>query len=530
MSSVFTDPITGATSISGSLTVDNINIRGLSLGSVTLSSNAIWLPSTSLQWTPVVAPDLPTFSIPNGGTMTYSRRNGVYRWIGNDVSYNINVAGLLNTQSTVTTGDYTLNVPYPINVAAYGANALIGELWLTTYYQANSNSFKAYARTIASDANNVAIRVLTGTADVTLTTALSNTTMILQGTMTYNTSSFNQVGGVPAAYLPAAFYQNAAGQVLLNSNVVGGVVAPRGQLDIVYNSNLPALVVDQLGTGDALQVKDGGVTALVVSGTGNVGIGTGNPTQKLEVIGNIKMTGYILYNNKYLLGNAIGTGTLSSNPALSGWHLAQLKNIYGLPLSNGFYWIQSPSMPNPLQMYVNFTADGGGYDFYRFTSATSINYVFQNHGARALGLDIFYPRSKAHWAAIYDFVVNVSGSTVTNDINVPGAVYRDTATLPNGTGGISTNYSAYIMRDPRYYAGGAPDWKVPDGGKWFLRDTAYPEPSGDYYLGAFLIANYAGGNLDSNGNISFNDGSAASFTGTTIICSTNVKGSSTVFF
>jgi hypothetical protein len=293
MSSVFTDPITGATSISGSLTVDNLNIRGMSLGSTTLSSNAIWLPSTSLQWTPVVAPNLPTFSIPNGGTMTYSRRNAVYRWIGNDVSYNINVAGLLNTQSTVTTGDYTLNVPYPINVAAYGANALIGELWLTTYYQTNSNSFKAYARTIASDANNVTIRVLTGTADVTLTTALGNTTMILQGTMTYNTSSFNQVGGVPAAYLPAAFYQNAAGQVLLNSNVIGGVVAPRGQLDIVYNSNLPAVVIDQLGTGDALQVKDGGVTQFVVSGTGNVGIGTANPTAKLYVSGDAQINGYL---------------------------------------------------------------------------------------------------------------------------------------------------------------------------------------------------------------------------------------------
>jgi len=302
MSSVFTDPITGATSISGSLTVDNLNIRGMSLGSTTLSSNAIWLPSTSLQWTPVVAPNLPTFSIPNGGTMTYSRRNAVYRWIGNDVSYNINVAGLLNTQSTVTTGDYTLNVPYPINVAAYGANALIGELWLTTYYQTNSNSFKAYARTIASDANNVTIRVLTGTADVTLTTALSNTTMILQGTMTYNTSSFNQVGGVPAAYLPAAFYQNSAGQVLLNSNVIGGVVAPRGQLDIVYNSNLPAVVIDQLGTGDALQVKDAGVTQLVVSGTGNVGIGTATPLQALHVVGTVQATAAL----------TLGSATLTS--------------------------------------------------------------------------------------------------------------------------------------------------------------------------------------------------------------------------
>jgi len=319
MSSVFTDPITGATSILGSLTVDNLNIRGMSLGSTTLSSNAIWLPSTSLQWTPVVAPNLPTFSIPDGGAMTYSRRNAVYRWIGNDVSYNINVAGLLNTQSTVTTGDYTLNVPYPINVAAYGANALIGELWLTTYYQTNSNSFKAYARTIASDANNVTIRVLTGTADVTLTTALSNTTMILQGTMTYNTSSFNQVGGVPAAYLPAAFYQNAAGQVLLNSNVIGGVVAPRGQLDIVYNSNLPALVVDQLGTGDALQVKDAGVTQLVVSGTGNVGIGTAVPIAKLHINGNLYAPGTTIQTVTTVvnLGGTVNTSIVYTGISIS---------------------------------------------------------------------------------------------------------------------------------------------------------------------------------------------------------------------
>jgi hypothetical protein len=278
MSAVLTNPITGETSITGSLTVDNINIRGITLGSVaSLSSNATWLPSTSLQWTPVVAPNLPTFSIPNGGTMTYSRRNGVYRWIGNDLSYNINVAGLLNTASTVTTGDYTLNVPYPINVGAYSANTLIGELWLTTYYLNTSNTFKAYARTMGTNASNVTIRVLAGTADDTLTTALANTTMILQGTMTYNTSSFNQVGGVPAAYLPATFYQNAEGQVLLNSNLIGGVVAPRGQLDIVYNSNLPAVVIDQLGTGDALQIKESGAMRMTMDVTGNLFLAGSSP-------------------------------------------------------------------------------------------------------------------------------------------------------------------------------------------------------------------------------------------------------------
>ena len=357
MSAVLTDPITGATSINGSLTVDNINIRGISLGSTTLSSNAIWLPSTSLQWTPVVAPNLPTFNIPNGGTMTYSRRNGVYRWIGNDVSYNINVAGLLNTQSTVTTGDYTLNVPYPINIAAYGANALVGELWLTTYYLNTSNAFKAYARTIASDANNVTIRVLAGTADDTLTTASSNTTMILQGTMTYNTSSFNQVGGVPAAYLPAAFYQNAAGQVLLNSNVVGGVVAPRGQLDIVYNSNLPAVVIDQLGTGDALQVKDAGVTQLVVDGTGNVGIGTATPLQKLHVVGTVQATAAL----------TLGSATLTSPTGTMPMYACRAWVNFNGTLTSGF------NAAGTVDSVTRSTA--GVYTITFTTPMTSTNYA-----------------------------------------------------------------------------------------------------------------------------------------------------------
>ena len=182
-------------------------------------------------------------------------------------------------------------------------------------------------------------------------------------------------------------------------------------------------------------------------------------------------------------------------------------------------------MPNALQMYVNFTADGGGYDFYRFTSATSIDYVFKDHGARSLGLDIFYPRSKSHWVAIYDFVVNINTSTVANDIKTAGAIYRDKTSAPNGTGGYSANYASYIMRDPRYYAGGAPDWQVPDGGKWFLRDTTYIEPNGDYYFYGFLEL----ASLASDGTVVYNDANAPS-TGTTIICSTNVKGSSIMYF
>jgi hypothetical protein len=203
-------------------------------------------------------------------------------------------------------------------------------------------------------------------------------------------------------------------------------------------------------------------------------------------------------------------GSTSATAALSGWHLAQYSKTYNLNLPSGTYWIKSPKMPNALQMYVDMTRDGGGYDFYLFTGATSRNYVTQDTGASALGLDIYYPRSKDHWAAIYNFGVTINSL---NLINGPaGAVHR------NGGGG---NYTSTVMRNSRYYATGTTDWRVPDDGKWYLRDTTFSEPNGDYYANAFLGI----WSIDAAGNVTFNDGNDGFYTGTTIICSTNVKGS-----
>ena len=207
-------------------------------------------------------------------------------------------------------------------------------------------------------------------------------------------------------------------------------------------------------------------------------------------------------------------GSSSEKAALSGWHLSQYSKINNLNLPSGTYWIKSLQMPNALQMYVDMTRDSGGYDFYRLTTATSCNYVTQSTGASGLGLDLFYPRSKEHWAAIYNFVVNISGSTIANDVKTVGTVHKTTG------GG---NYSGIVMRNSRYYATGTTDWRVPDDGKWYIRDTIFSEPNGDYTANAFLGL----GALNSDGSItSFNDGSAGYSTGTTIICSTNVKGSS----
>jgi hypothetical protein len=53
-----------------------------------------------------------------------------------------------------------------------------------------------------------------------------------------------------------------------------------------------------------------------------------------------------------------------------------------------------------------------------------------------------------------------------------GAVHR------NGSGG---NYTGTAMRSSKYYVSGTVDWRVPDDGRWFIRDTTYGEPNGGLY-------------------------------------------------
>ena len=216
-------------------------------------------------------------------------------------------------------------------------------------------------------------------------------------------------------------------------------------------------------------------------------------------------------------------GRYIEHPATSGYQL-KLNNP---TLPSGYYWIKNSKMPNPLQMYVDMTTEGGGYDFYVITGGTVADRVFVDgsgggtNSGIPLGLDIIYPRSSEHWQAMYNFVNGVLGQNINTFFatNI-GAVYRNT-TVGNGSG----NYTTKIMRDPRYYGTGALDWRVPDGGRWWLRDTVYSEPNGDYANYGFL------GNrgipvpyVKGTSILTFNDlNNYTQNTGTTYLVSTNDK-------
>jgi hypothetical protein len=218
---------------------------------------------------------------------------------------------------------------------------------------------------------------------------------------------------------------------------------------------------------------------------------------------------YDSFKNFYV--NLLGERTLGtiSNPAPSG---LALKLNYP-DLVSGYYYIKSSLMPNALLMYVDMTNDGGGFDYYRITGGTSISFIGSTHSGTALGLDLIYPRSQGHWKSMYEFSVGVLGVSLTSVMAICGAVTRNTQL--NGSG----SYASVIMRDPNNYLSGALDWKVPDGGRWWLRDLPYGEPSGDYNYNGFLA--FFGVSPDGS-NLTFNDGGTQA-TGTSYLVSTNAK-------
>jgi len=82
------------------------------------------------------------------------------------------------------------------------------------------------------------------------------------------------------------------------------------------------------------------------------------------------------------------------------------------------------------------------------------------------------------------------------------------------------------MRDPNYYGSGASDWKVKDDGRWWLRDSTYSEPNGDYGLRS-LLGLWPWRNTFSNpytgADIEFNDQNNSYTTGNYYLVSTNAK-------
>ncbi len=209
----------------------------------------------------------------------------------------------------------------------------------------------------------------------------------------------------------------------------------------------------------------------------------------------------------------IGT---EDNPAESGFQLVQEQPN----APSGFYFIQSPQMPDPLEMYVDTEAEGGGYDYFPIQSGFGGDQITDPHSGDALGLDVVYPRSPEHWESMGKFVrdeLGESGSDFDRYFRTCYGITRNTETVSGG------DYTGFIMRDPDFYSSGAPDWGVPDGGRWYLRGSGYDEPNGDYLFDGWLDFRDGFDENNLTADITFNDSDNPPSIGSFFLVSTNAK-------
>ena len=116
------------------------------------------------------------------------------------------------------------------------------------------------------------------------------------------------------------------------------------------------------------------------------------------------------------------------------------------------------------------------------------------------GWKIWSPRNKNDWTIVY----NALGK---NFANYPKAPYLivDVTRSANGCSGCKDHAMKSTVKEQS-------SWKTSDGSAWWLRDTKYTEPSGDYHANCFLLVTKADPD-----NVEFNDGDCG-YSSTDYLC------------
>jgi len=111
-------------------------------------------------------------------------------------------------------------------------------------------------------------------------------------------------------------------------NVGIGTAAPMASLHVRPNTATTGVIIDQVGAGGILDVRDGGVSKVVVDAQGNVGIGTTMTAAKVDVFGILKATGLQINDitNAFMPrgGIIMWSGSIASIP--TGWSLCDGTN------------------------------------------------------------------------------------------------------------------------------------------------------------------------------------------------------------
>ena len=162
-------------------------------------------------------------------------------------------------------------------------------------------------------------RVMTSSAIKTTTTIPANTLQWKQGNLGINTASpsnaLHVVGSIKAT-------SNITSDMQFLGQPADSAVAP--SFSFIANSNTGIFQP----AASNIAVSTGGIERMRVVANGNVGIGTTNPQNKLDVLGTIKATSFVGDGSIYVIGSNVGIGTTNPQKPLDIIGDFQANSIY----------------------------------------------------------------------------------------------------------------------------------------------------------------------------------------------------------
>jgi hypothetical protein len=291
------------------------NIDGASAAVATSPSSVTTSGSTSvntLNW-----------SYANGANnyIVYRSTNGGSTWSSN------NVGTVFTITDNGTNYTWTNSVTPPTVATASGAFSALGA---TALFQSASNSTTAFQIQNASGVNLLAVNASTGQIAVGPAAVAAN------GVLTIGTNTTIASGGIyfgtdTDLYRSASNTLRTNGNLIVDSGIIaGGCTVGAAKLCVNTSSTLPAALINQLGSGDILDLQNNGTNVVSVGSAGNTTYkNSTNSTTAFQVqntsgvsVLNVNTTNQTLTVQAGTSSATYGAQLMSSSesfPATTGW-------------------------------------------------------------------------------------------------------------------------------------------------------------------------------------------------------------------